>query len=269
MALAKGFTDNRAAAYATSCLAGVGRGAEVTVVAGGSVRFIGEATLTRNRITEGCGLTLVGFGTGDACLYDAVTALAALSGGACATVIADGSVWFEWVGADARSRITGSCQVALIERCTDRVGATATVSVGAGFTCTTSVTVVTCNPVGFGRLLTESCAVVADAGFQTIAGFRAANRGCRGARSSLTGLAVGAEATIIANCVVGLGWVAAEASGYITDADLMALVEGRTHHSVARIAASADADIIHGACVSVVAGRSQVFRWIRANACLW
>ena len=212
---------------------------------------------------------MVGFGAGDAGLYGAFTALAALSGGACATVIADGSIWFEWVGADARSRITGSCQVALIERCTDRVGATATVSVGAGFTCTTSVTVVTCNPVGFGRLLTESCAVVADAGFQTIAGFRAANRGCRGAGSSLTGLAVGAEAAVVTGGAIGLNWVGAEACVFITNTHLVAVVQGSTHDGVTRIAASTDAYIIHGTCVSVVAGRSQVFRWIRANACLW
>ena len=85
----------------------------------------------------------------------------------------------------------------MVERCTDRVGTTTTVSVGAGLTRATSVAIVACNPVGFGRWLTDSSAVVADAGFQAIGGFRAANRGCRGAGSSLTGLAVGAEAAVV------------------------------------------------------------------------
>ena len=190
--MAKGFTDNRAAAYATSSLTAVGRRTEITVVARGSVSFVGEATFTRNWIAEGRGLTLVGRRTGDAGLYGAVTALAALSGGAGATVIADGSVWFEWVGADARSGVTGSCQVALVERCTDRVGTTTTVSVGAGLTRATSVAIVACNPVGFGCLLTEPRGVVADAGFQAIAGFRAANGGRRRTNTGRTGLSVGA-----------------------------------------------------------------------------
>ena len=64
-------------------------------------------------------------------------------------------------------------------------------------------------------------------------------------------------------------WVGAEACAFITNTRFMALVECGTYDRVAWIAGAADAYIVYGACVSVVAGLTQIFRWIGADACLW
>ena len=63
-------------------------------------------------------------------------------------------------------------------------------------------------------------------------------------------------------------WVGAEACAFITNTRFMALVECCTDYRVAWIAASADAYIVYGACVTVIAGRSQIFLWIGADSCL-
>jgi hypothetical protein len=60
VALTQGFTHNGLSAHTGAVEAAVIGGAEVVVVAVGAVVFVGEVTLTRDRVAESANLALVG-----------------------------------------------------------------------------------------------------------------------------------------------------------------------------------------------------------------
>ena len=180
--------------------------------------------LACGRITQGGLLALVWLGAGDARLDCTDSGLTALRCRAGASIITDRVIRFRRIRADTRGRIAGSSYVALVRRRTHGVRSTTAIAVEACLTRTACVIIIAGDPVLFRGLFTEARGVVAHTRFQTIAGLGAAYGGRSGADPCLTSLTVGAQASVIADCVVRLGRVAAEAGLHVAHTHLMAVV---------------------------------------------
>jgi len=97
----------------------------------------------------------------------AAAAYAVFGDGAEAAVITRRAVVFGRVGADPSLRITGAGDVAVIERLTDNVFASTTISVHAAFSCAACVFVIAGDSVDLGMYVAKACCWIAYARFCT------------------------------------------------------------------------------------------------------
>lgn len=87
----------------------------------------------------------------------AATAYAVFGDGAEAPIITRCAVVFRWIGTDPSLRITGAGDVAVIERLTDYVFASATVPVHAAFSCAACIFIIAGDSVDLWMYLTKAC----------------------------------------------------------------------------------------------------------------
>jgi hypothetical protein len=267
VALAQGFTHNGLSAHTGAVEAAVIGGAEVVVVAGGAVVLVGEDAITRRRVAEHSGLTLVGIWAVKVryCSTNATGAL--FSQRAEAAIIADDSILFLGIRADPGSGVADARDVAIVQRGADQVFSSATVSVQAGLTGAASVSVVTDESTLFRCLLTESSGVVADPCFQAIACVGATHVGGRYTDPHLAGLTVGAEAAVVTDRVVRLRWVAATSTLRVAETGHVAVIHGCTDHRISGLTGCVLTEIYIRTGVAVVAVRTVILGWRGTFTC--
>jgi hypothetical protein len=81
----------------------------------------------------------------------------------------------------------------------------------------------------------------------------------------LAGLAVGAEAAVVADRVVRLRWVGAESGLYVTDTYLVAVIHGCADDGIAWLTGGVFAEVIHRTPVAIITHCTDWLGWIVAD----
>jgi len=189
--------------------------------------------------------------------------------GAWTSIVTDGAVVFLWIGADTRSRIADTWDVAIIQRFADQVFTTATVALQAGLTRAAGVFVIARNTVKLWRLFTEACPGVTGSSFQAITLAWTLCDRFRRAGSGVAALVLGTFALIVTGHAVGGRWIAATTIFGVTEARHMALVKGSADNRVPWFTSSVFAEIDVCTGVVVVTITAIFFYGIGACACVW
>ena len=266
MAVIEGGANDRVCASASSSLTGIGKRAEVAVIAQCSVgcRWIG--TEPGRRIAQAGKVTLIEGGADDGIGAGADSRLTGVGERAEVGIVARCSIGRRWVGTETGRGIADAGKVTLVEGGADDGIRAATEAFLARVDSRAEISVIAGGVFGHLRVGADPGRGITDADVVALIECRADYRIGPCAGTGLAGVGLGAEAGVVARCSVGCLRVRADARRAVAHAGNVTLVESRADHRTRADADTSRAGVHCRTEITIIARRPAGLGRIGAKA---